>query len=83
MRVEMISIADFYGNVDDVRKFAMEQEFFEEPHHYPGKRTQPFLNDSTKECIQKVIKPFAVTGNLFQVGSPNETPAFPLATFGL
>jgi hypothetical protein len=59
MRVEMISIADFYGNPDDVRKFAMGQEFYEEPHHFPGKRTQPFLNDSTKECIQKVIKPFA------------------------
>ena len=67
MRLDTISISDFYGNVDDVRKFAMEQEFFEEPHHYPGKRTQPFLNDSTKESIQKVIKPMA--GNVTNWGT--------------
>jgi hypothetical protein len=67
MRVEMISVADFYSNVDEVRKFAMGQEFHEEPHHYPGKRTNPFLNDSTKEIIQDIIKPFA--GNVTNWGT--------------
>ena len=59
MRVEMLSIADFYSNVDDVRAFAMQQEFFSEEGHYPGRRTKPFLNDSVKEIIQSTIKPFA------------------------
>lgn len=67
MRVEMISVADFYSNVDEVRQFAMEQEYYEEPHHYPGKRTNPFLNDSTKEIIQDIIKPFA--GNVTNWGT--------------
>jgi hypothetical protein len=30
MRVEMLSIADFYSNVDEVRNFAMQQEFLGE-----------------------------------------------------
>lgn len=63
----MISVADFYSNVDEVRQFAMEQEYYEEPHHYPGKRTNPFLNDSTKEIIQDIIKPFA--GNVTNWGT--------------
>jgi hypothetical protein len=57
MRLEVISIADFYNNVDEVRKFAMEQEYNGEPDHFPGKRTQPFLNDSTKQIIQDVLRP--------------------------
>ena len=28
MRVEMLSIADFYANVDEVREFALRQEFY-------------------------------------------------------
>lgn len=54
----MISISDFYNNVDEVREFALSQEYYEEPHHFPGKRTKPFLNDSTKEIIQNILKPF-------------------------
>lgn len=59
MRVEMLSIADFYSNVDEVRAFAMQQEFFGEESHFPGKRTRSFLNDSVKEVIQNTIRPFA------------------------
>ena len=61
MRVEMLSIADFYSNVDEVRAFAMQQEFFGEESHFPGKRTRSFLNDSfviqSKYCLnyQKII----------------------------
>ena len=29
MRVEMLSIADFYNNPDEVREFALSQEFGE------------------------------------------------------
>ena len=58
MRVEMISIADFYNNPDEVRAFAMSQDFGESGN-YPGRRTKPFLNDSTKQVIQDNIRPFA------------------------
>ena len=66
MRVEMISVADFYSNVDEVRQFAMGQEFHEEPHHYPGKRTNPFLNDSTKEIIQDIPKLYHIKFDLLK-----------------
>jgi hypothetical protein len=59
MRVEMLSIADFYTNVDEVRAFALQQEYLGEESHFPGKRTKSFLNDSVKEIIQSTIKPFA------------------------
>jgi hypothetical protein len=59
MRVEMLSVADFYTNVDEVREFALRQEFYTEQNHFPGKRTESFLNDSVKEIIQDIIKPFA------------------------
>ncbi len=54
----MISIADFYNNPDEVRAFAMSQEFGESGN-YPGRRTKPFLNDSIKQVIQDNIRPFA------------------------
>ena len=59
MRVEILSIADFYNNVDEVRAFALQQEFIGEEGHFPGKRTKPFLNDSIKDMIQSIMKPFA------------------------
>jgi len=58
MRVEMLSIADFYNNPDEVRAFAMSQEFGESGN-YPGRRTKSFLNDSIKQVIQDNIRPFA------------------------
>jgi hypothetical protein len=54
MRVEMLSISDFYTDPDDVRNFALSQEFGESGN-YPGKRTISFLNDSVKEIIQNTI----------------------------
>ena len=59
MRVEMLSIADFYTNVDEVREFALRQEYYTRQNHFPGNRTQSFINDSVKEIIQDIIKPFA------------------------
>lgn len=58
MRVEMISIADFYNNPDEVRDFALSQDFSQEGN-YPGRRTKSFLNDSIKQVIQDNIRPFA------------------------
>ena len=58
MRVESLTIADFYNNVDEVREFALQQEF-KVRGNYPGQRTVSFLNDSIKEIIQTNIRPFA------------------------
>jgi hypothetical protein len=58
MRVEMLSITDFYNNPDEVRAFAMNQEFGESGN-YPGRRTKSFLNNSIKQIIQDNIRPFA------------------------
>ena len=68
MKIEMISIADFYTNPDEVRAFAMSQEF-SESGNYPGRRTKPFLNDSVKQVIQDTIKGFA--GNVTWWGDDN------------
>lgn len=58
MRVQSLIIDDFYTNVDEVREFALSQNF-DVSGNYPGRRTQSFLNESTKDLIQGVIKPFA------------------------
>jgi len=58
MRVESLSISDFYSNVDAVREFALQQEFGVRGN-YPGQRTVPFLNDSIKNIIQDAIRPFS------------------------
>lgn len=57
MRGEIISIADFYSNVDEVREFALKQEF-KEGDHFPGRRTESFLNDSIKQTLQDFVRPF-------------------------
>ena len=58
MRVESISIADFYSNPDDVRKFILTQPF-DLIGNYPGYRTESFLDPGTKQTIQEFIRPFA------------------------
>ncbi len=58
MRVESLIIDNFYNNVDEVREFALSQEFAVRGN-YPGMRTLPFLNDSIKNTIQTVLEPFA------------------------
>ena len=58
MRVESLSISDFYSNVDSVREFALEQEFGVRGN-YPGQRTVPFINDSIKNIIQDAVRPFS------------------------
>jgi hypothetical protein len=58
MKVQSLIIDDFYRNPDDVRAFALAQEF-SQSGNYPGQRTAPFLTNSIKESIQEVIRPFA------------------------
>lgn len=44
-------INDFYSNPDQVRAFALTQDFGV-AGNFPGKRTVSFLNDDIKSCIQ-------------------------------
>lgn len=58
MRVESFTIADFYSNVDEVREFALKQEF-STVGNFPGRRTKSFLNESMKTTLQDILTPFA------------------------
>lgn len=58
VRTNVIIIDDFYSNPDEVREFALQQEFSIK-NNYPGQRTKSFLNESTKEGLQKIVEPFA------------------------
>jgi hypothetical protein len=61
VRTNVIIIDDFYSNPDEVRAFALQQEFVVKKN-FPGKRTASFINESTKEGLQKIIQPFG--GNI-------------------
>ncbi len=57
----MIVIDEFYNNPNDVREFALAQEF-DVTGNWPGTRTKTFINESTKETIQKILQD--VSGNV-------------------
>lgn len=54
MRTNLLVIDDFYNNVDSVREFALAQKF-NIKGNYPGLRTKNFINESTKDQIQRVV----------------------------
>ena len=56
MAYSVIIIDDFYNNPDNVREFALEQDF-DVDGNYPGHRTKSFLTDSIKEFIGEHIEP--------------------------
>ena len=56
MLTNLIVVDDYYNNPDEVRQFALSQEF-SVFGNYPGKRTKSFLNESNKETIQNIIQP--------------------------
>jgi len=61
MKTNMIVIDEFYNNPNDVREFALAQEF-DVTGNWPGNRTKTFINESTKETIQKILQD--VSGNV-------------------
>ena len=78
MRTNVIITEDFYLNVDEVRSFALSQEFSQKGN-YPGSRTNSFLNDSIKEIIQNILRP--ISGNVTRWNdSAGLTGSFELAT---
>jgi hypothetical protein len=78
MRTNVVITEDFYLNADEVRSFALSQEFSQKGN-YPGSRTNSFINDNIKEIIQNILRP--ISGN---VTSWNDaaglTGSFELAT---
>ena len=76
MKVQCLIVDDFYSNVDDVRSFALQQDF-NVNGNYPGRRTASFITDSAKDLIQDIIRPFA--GNVTWWGD-DYTGAFQYTT---
>ena len=58
MKIQTIIIDDFYKNPDEVRAFALAQEFSQHGN-YPGQRTRSFLAENVKKSIQDVVRPYA------------------------
>jgi hypothetical protein len=54
VKVNLIVADDFYDNPDDVRSFALSQDFAVRGN-YPGLRTRSFLNESHKEVISSLV----------------------------
>jgi hypothetical protein len=77
MQISAYIIDDFYSDVDTVREFALQQDFSVRGN-YPGPRTQTFLNDSMKETIQSVVKPFY--GNVTYWSEEQYTGAYQYTT---
>lgn len=71
---------NFYSNPDEVRKFALSQEF-NVTGNYPGLRTKSFADDSIKKAIEDIVSPHA--GKITWFGdttnnAPNYTGSFQL-----
>ena len=58
MIVNLIITDDFYSNADNVRTFALEQEF-NISGNWPGQRTKSHLTTDTKQAIQTLLYPHA------------------------
>jgi|TARA_R100000482_G_scaffold114779_1_gene57638 hypothetical protein len=81
MRQNIIVVDNFYNNPDEVREFALSQEF-NVTGNYPGVRTQNFLNQSTKDTLENIIQDQVVNWLDGGLGSTNEgyTGAFQFTT---
>ena len=58
MRVNTLIIDDFYINPDEVREYALTQDF-DVDGNYPGHRTVSHLDDDLKDSLQNLVEPFA------------------------
>jgi hypothetical protein len=54
MRTDVIITDNFYSNPDQVRNFALSQEFTVRGN-FPGWRTQSFIDQGTKDAIQTIL----------------------------
>ena len=58
MRLNTLIVDDFYQNVDDVREFALSQDFSVKGN-YPGNRTKSFATEGLREYLNNLIRPVA------------------------
>lgn len=58
MDVNAICVDNFYNDVDEVRKMALNMEFGVRGN-YPGQRTEPVYNEGVKNVINDIIRPYA------------------------
>ena len=58
MRFNSLTIDNFYENPQEVRDFALKQEF-KVRGNYPGQRTISFLNEPLKNKFREILSPFA------------------------
>jgi len=58
MRFNSLTIDNFYENPNEVREFALKQEF-KVRGNYPGQRTVSFLNEPLKKKFREILSPFA------------------------
>ena len=80
MEVNVIIIDNFYTNPEEVREFALSQDFSVRGN-YPGNRTVSFLDDELKDYINRIVSPHA--GNVIywaDEGEETYTGAFQLTT---
>lgn len=77
MQISAYVVDDFYSDVDAVREFALQQDFSVRGN-YPGPRTQSFLNDSVKNTIESIVKPFY--GNVIYWSDEQYTGAYQYTT---
>ena len=69
MQTSIIVTDDFYNNPNEVREFALSQEF-KVRGNFPGQRTISFINDDIKRTINNIISPHA--GNVTWWGGEGE-----------
>jgi hypothetical protein len=58
MRINSLTIDNFYENPMEVREFALKQDF-KVRGNYPGLRTDTFLTEEMKETLRQIYRPFA------------------------
>jgi len=75
----LIIIDNFYENPNEIREFALSQEFFESSKDYPGKRTVSFATEELKNKLQVIIEPFGGKIDDFELTTSNG--CFQFATF--
>ena len=51
---DLIIVDNFYNNVDQVRQFALQQDFNVDGN-YPGHRTKSFMNQSVADYISSIV----------------------------
>lgn len=80
METNVLITDNFYSNPEQVRNFALSQDFgvF---GNYPGNRTKSFLDEGVKDAIQSIVSPHAGKITYWGEGQDyNYTGAFQLTT---